>query len=182
MRYLVTGGTGLIGSRVVRDLVRDGERVVVYDWLPNRSSLARVMSEEEIDGAVTIVQGDVADSTHLFRTIQENGVERIIHLASLLMIESNADPRLALKVNCEGTICVFEAARVLGQQKVVWASSNAIFGPPDMYPGGRIPNEAPYYPRNVYSATKAFNEVAAAYYFGEYGVDITGISASLPSH
>ena len=175
MTYLVTGGTGLIGSRVVRDLVREGEDVVVYDWLPNRSSLTQVMSDEEIDGAVTIVEGDVADSPHLFRTILENGVERIIHLASLLMIESNANPLLALRVNCEGTVSVFEAARVLGLKKVVWASSNAIFGPPDMYPTGRIPNDAPYYPRNVYGATKAFNEVAATYYFNEYGVDITGI-------
>ena len=58
---------------------------------------------------------------------------------------------------------------------MVWASSNAIFGPPDMYPEGRIHNDAPYYPRNVYGATKAFNEVTAAYYFNEHGVDITGI-------
>ena len=85
MPYLVTGGTGLIGSRIVRDLVRDGQRVVVYDLFPNRGSLARVLTEDEIDGAVTIVQGDVADSTQLFRAISENGVERIIHLASLLM-------------------------------------------------------------------------------------------------
>ena len=34
MTYLVTGGTGLVGSRIVRDLVREGQRVVVYDWHP----------------------------------------------------------------------------------------------------------------------------------------------------
>ena len=136
MTYLVTGGTGLIGSRIVRDLAREGEQVVVYDWRPARSSLERLLSEEEIEGMVKIVRGDVADSRQLFRTIQENNVKRIIHLASILMPESNADPLLALRVNCEGTVCVFEAARVLGLQKVVWASSNAIFGPPEMYPGG----------------------------------------------
>ena len=175
MAYLVTGGTGLIGSRIVRDLVREGEQVVVYDWLPDRSSLERLMSEEEIGSMVKIVQGDITDSPHLFRTIKENNVEKIIHLASLLVLESNANPLRAVKVNCEGTICVFEATRTLGLKKVVWASSNACFGPPEKYPQEYIPNDAPHYPQNVYAATKSFNEVVAAYYFDQYGVDITGI-------
>jgi nucleoside-diphosphate-sugar epimerase len=175
MTYLVTGGTGLIGSRIARDLVREGEQVVVYDWFPARSSLERLMSEEEIGSMVKIVQGDVIDVPHLFRTIKENDVEKIIHTASLLALESNANPLSAVKVNCEGTICVFEAARILGLKKVVWASSNACFGPQEKYPEEYIPNDAPHYPQNVYAATKSFNEVVAAYYFDQYGVDITGI-------
>ena len=175
MAYLVTGGTGLIGSRIVRDLVREGEQVVAYDWLPARRSLERLMTEEEIGSMVKIVQGEITDSPHLFRTIKENNVEKIIHTASLLTLESNANPLLAVKVNCEGTICVFEAARILGLNKVVWSSSNSAFGPPEKYPEEYIPNDAPHYPQNVYGATKSFNEVVAAYYFDQYGVDITGI-------
>ena len=60
-------------------------------------------------------------------------------------------------------------------KKVVWASSNACFGPPEKYPEEYIPNDAPHYPQDVYGATKSFNEVVAAYYFDHYGVDITGI-------
>ena len=175
MTYLVTGGTGLIGSRIVRDLVRDGESVVVYDWLPSRDALERLMSEAEIAAGVTIVRGDVTDSPHLFRTILEHGVDTIIHTASLLVIESNANPIQAVKVNCEGTICVFEAARVLGLKKVVWSSSNSAFGPPEKYQQEYIPNDAPHYPQNVYGATKSFNEVVASYYSDHYGVDITGV-------
>jgi len=175
MTYLVTGGTGLIGSRIVRDLVLEGEQVVVYDWLPDRSSLERLMNEEEIENMIKIVQGEITDLPHLFRTITENNVEKIIHTASLLILDSNANPYLAVKVNCEGTICVFEAARILGLKKVVWSSSNACFGPPEKYPEEYIPNDAPHYPQNVYAATKSFNEVVAAYYFNQYGVDITGI-------
>ncbi len=175
MTYLVTGGTGLIGSRIVRDLVREGEQVVVYDFLPARSSLERLMSEEEIGSMVKIVQGEINDSPHLFRTIKENKVEKIIHTVSLLLLDSNSNPYLAVKVNCEGTICVFETARTLGLKKVVWASSNACFGPQEKYPQEYIPNDAPHYPQNVYAATKSFNEVVAAYYFNQYGVDITGI-------
>ena len=94
---------------------------------------------------VKIVQGDVTDAPSLFRTIRENNVEKIIHTASLLGTESNTNPLMALKVNCEGTICVFEAARVLGLEKVVWSSSHAAFGPPEMYPDEYIPNDAPHY-------------------------------------
>ena len=175
MTYLVTGGTGLVGSRIVRDLVREGERVVVYDWLPARSSLEQVLSEEEIGSMIEIVQGDVTDLPHLSRTIQENDVETVIHTASLLTVESNADPLQAVQVNCGGTISVFEAARTLGLKKVVWSSSNAAFGPPERYAEEYIPNDAPHYPQDVYGATKSFNESVADYYFEQHGVDITGI-------
>lgn len=175
MRYLVTGGTGFIGSCIVRDLVREGERVVVYDILPDRRFLERLMSEDEIESMVTIVRGDVTDPPHLFRTILENKVEKIIHTAYLLSPGSNANPYLAVKINCQGTICVFEAARTLGLTKVVYASSNSCFGPAEKYPQEYIPNDAPHYPQTVYGATKAFDEAVAAYYFNHYGVDITGI-------
>ena len=49
MTYLITGGTGFIGSRVVRDLVRNGEDVVVLDWYPEKIALQRILNEEEID-------------------------------------------------------------------------------------------------------------------------------------
>lgn len=175
MTYLVTGGTGFIGSRIVRDLVREGDKVVVYDLLPAVSSLERLMSEEEIGSMVKIVPGEITDFPHLFRTIKENKVEKIIHTVSLLVLDSNSNPYLAVKVNCEGAICVFEAARTLGLKKVVWASSNACFGPPEKYTEEYILNDAPHYPQNVYAATKSFNESVAAYYVDHYGVDITGI-------
>jgi len=175
MTYMVTGGTGFIGSRIVRDLVREGEKVVIYDFLPAISSLEELMSGEEIGSMVKIVPGEITDSPHLFRTIKENAVEKVIHTVSLLVLDSNSNPYLALKVNCEGAICVFEAARTLGLKKVVWASSNACFGPQEKYPEEYIPNDAPHYPQNIYAGTKSFNEVIAAYYVDHFDVDITGI-------
>jgi nucleoside-diphosphate-sugar epimerase len=175
MNYLVTGGTGLIGSRIVRDLVREGAQVVVYDLRPDVNMLRDLLSDEEIGDRVVIVQGDVTDVSNFFRAIIKNKVEAIIHTASLLVLDSNANPPLAVKVNCEGTLCVLEAVRTLELKKVVWASSNSVFGPPEMYPVGHIPNDAPHYPQNIYGATKSFNEAAAAYYFREHGVDVTGI-------
>lgn len=175
MTYLVTGGTGLIGSRIVRDLVSLGQSVVVYDWQPNKSFLESIIQEKEIDKMVKIVKGDVTDLPLLLRTIKTFTVEKIIHTASLLTLETNSDPILGLKVNCEGTLCVFEAAKISGLKKVVFASSNSVFGPPTKYPEEYIPNDAPHLPQNIYAATKSFNEIAANYYFDHYKVDITGV-------
>ena len=173
MVYLVTGGAGFIGSRVVRDLVREGEQVVVYDWFPERSGLERLLSEEEIKSSVKIVHGDVTDFSHLIRTLKDNNVEKVVHMAAIMILEFNANPLLGVKVNCEGTASVFEAARFLGLKKVVWPSSGSVFGPPEKYRQEYIPNDAPHYPQNIYGAAKSFDEFVAAYYSNRYGLDIT---------
>jgi len=175
MTYLVTGGTGLIGSRIVRDLARDGDRIVVYDWFPEMGSLERLLSADEIRSQIKMVQGDVTDFPNLLRTIKENGVEKIIHLAALLQAVAGANPPMAVKVNCEGTVNIFEAARFLELKKVVWASSSSVFGPPERYSQEYIPNNAPHYPQNIYGATKSFCEVAATHYSEHYDMDITAL-------
>jgi len=175
MTYLVTGGAGFIGSHVVRDLVREGEQVVVYDWFPERSALSRLLSEEEIKSSVKIVHGDVTNFSQLIRSLQENNVEKVIHMAAIMLLEFNANPLLGVRVNCEGTASVFEAARFVGLKKVVWASSGSVFGPPEKYPEEYIPNDAPHYPQNIYGAAKSFDEFVAAYYSDRYGLDITAL-------
>jgi UDP-glucose 4-epimerase len=175
MTTLVTGGTGFIGSRNVRDLVRDGETVVVYDWQPDIKSLQRVLTEEEIAGRVKIVQGDVTNFPLLFRTLKENKADKIVHMAGLLIHDVIANPLQGVKVNCEGTTNVFEAARLLELKKVVWPSSGSVYGPPEKYPQEYIPNDAPHYPQNLYGATKSLDEMIAAHYIDRYGLDITGL-------
>lgn len=175
MTYMVTGGAGFIGSRVVRDLVRQKEQVVVYDWFPERTVLERLLGEEEIQSQVKMVQGDVTDFAHLIRTLQENSVEEVIHMAAVMLLEMNANPLLGVRVNGEGTVSVFEAARLLGLKKVVWVSSGSVFGPAEKYPQEFIPNDAPHYPQNLYGAIKSFDEFVAAYYADRYGLDITAL-------
>jgi nucleoside-diphosphate-sugar epimerase len=175
MTYLVTGGTGFIGSRVVRDLVREGESVVVYDWIPEYTILERLLTKDEIKNKVKIVRGDVTDFAHLISTIKQNNVEKIVHLAALLLHDVNANPLLAVKINCEGTVATFEAAKLLGLKKVVWISSGSVFGPPEAYPQEYIPNDAPHFPQNLYGGTKSLDEQFAAYYADRYGLDIEAI-------
>ncbi len=175
MRYLVTGGTGLIGARIVRDLVEEGCEVVVFDIVPDGSALDRLLNSDQISENVKLIQGDVTDQPALFSAIAKNDVEVIFHTASLLKNDSDTSLLRAIKVNCEGTVNIFEAARTLGVKKVVWSSSNAVFGSAEMYSTEYISNDALYSPQSVYGATKTFNEVVAKHYYEEYGVDITGI-------
>jgi UDP-glucose 4-epimerase len=172
---MVTGGAGFIGSRIVRNLVREGEQVVVYDWVPTRVILDRVLDESEIQKSVKIVQGDVTDYATLVKSIKENNVDKVIHMAGMLIHEVNANPLLGLKVNCEGTVNVFEAARLLGLKKVVWASSGSVFGPAEMYPEEYIPTDAPHFPQNIYGATKSFDELVMNYYYKTYKLDVTAV-------
>jgi nucleoside-diphosphate-sugar epimerase len=175
MMYLVTGGTGFIGSRVVRDLVRSGEEVIALDWYPQRIALERMLNKEEIESKVKIVLGDVSDYALLTRIIKQYGIENIVHTAALLLHDVNSNPFLAVKVNCEGTVAVFEAAKLMNVKKVVWISSGSIFGPPENYAQEYISNDAIHNPQNLYGATKSLDEQFAAYYADNYDMDITAI-------
>jgi UDP-glucose 4-epimerase len=175
MAILVTGGTGFIGSRVVCDLVRQGLDVVVYDWTPERIMLERLINPQDLDKKVKVIQGDVTNFAHLTAVIKQNNIDIIVHCAAMLLHDVNANPLLAVKVNCEGTVATFEAARLLGLKKVVWISSGSVFGPPEAYSEEYIPNDAPHYPQNLYGGTKSLDEQFAAYYVERYNLDIVAI-------
>ena len=178
MTYLVTGGTGLIGAHVTRLLVQVGEKVVIYDINPIRNRIKDLL-EKQGDNTIEIIRGDVADLAHLIHTAQEYKVNRIIHMAALLTADCAANPLLAVKVNCIGTINILETARILGIEKVVWESSQQVFGPPEKYQQEFVMDDAPHYPRSVYGACKSFNEQMARHYFSEFGVDSIGLRPGL---
>lgn len=171
---LVTGGTGFIGAYIVRDLVREGMNVILYDVSPQTALLEQLLGKD-LKNKITIVRGDVLDLALLINTANEHKVSQIVHMAALLLSASSANPLLALRVNCEGTVNIFETARILGLKKLVWASSGAVFGPPEKYHQGYLPNDAPHYPGSLYGACKSFNEKAAELYLDKYGVDSIAI-------
>jgi nucleoside-diphosphate-sugar epimerase len=174
MTVLVTGGFGCIGSYTVRDLLAAGEQVVVYDIAEDHTIPRMVMAGAEI-GNVRFVQGDVTDLPSVLRAVKEHHVERIVHLASWQVPAANANPPMALRNICEGTIHMFEAQRLFGLPRVVWASSVAVFGSPEDYGHQTVRNDDPHYPKFVYGACKSLAEFYAQFYHDNYGCDIIGL-------
>ncbi len=169
MAIMATGGSGLIGSRIVRILAGLGHEVVSFDMAPPRASAS---SGEE---RVRPFRGDITRTAHLLEAVNGHGVDRIIHMAALLPPDTEDRPHQGMLVNIQGTNNVFEVARWTGVRRVVYASSIAVYG--DQAPFGDRPvteDDAPM-PINVYGMTKAANDFAAATYRQRFGLDLRGV-------
>jgi nucleoside-diphosphate-sugar epimerase len=174
MNYLITGGTGFIGSYIVKRLLDETHTVVAYDYQPSETSAQEVLTAEELS-RVNIINGDITDLDHLHRACEENKVERLIHMAGILAAETTGMVPSAVKINCVGTTNVFEVARLLNIPRVVWASSTAVYGAAKDYSYEFLPNDAPHHPLSVYGACKEFCEFMANFYFKAYGLDSIGL-------
>ena len=171
MTYLVTGGTGFIGAHIMRLLLKNGDKVVAFDIAPDRRLVEQVIGKAWTTRAV-LIAGDITDLEQITRVCEKNRVGKVIHTAAIVDSEN---PTLTVRVNCDGTLNVLEAARRLGLEKVVLTSSIAVFGPPERYPEEYIPNDAPHFPMTIYGASKSFNETCARFYFTEHGLDVVAI-------
>ena len=175
MSTLVTGAFGCIGAWVVRGLLGDGERPVLFD-LGDDPWRMRMLIAPDVASRVTIVRGDIADRDAVTRVVQEHGIRRIIHLAAWQVPLCRQDPSRGTLINVVGTANVFEAARAGGSQveRIVYASSAAVFGPPDLYPPGPVKDEAPPRPATHYGVYKVANEETARVYWDEHKIPSMG--------
>jgi CDP-glucose 4,6-dehydratase len=129
----VTGGTGLIGSWLVRRLVEAEAKVIclVRDWVP-QSELVRSRQIEQ----VTVVRGDIRDRDLLERTLGEYEIDTVIHLAAQTIVPiANRNPISTFETNIAGTWNLLEACRRSPQiRQVVIASSDKAYGDQDILP------------------------------------------------
>ena len=184
-RVLVTGGCGLVGSTTIDLLLRDcsPEKIVIFDNL-ERGSLDNVKQALK-DPRVTLVKGDIRDVAETRRVTQ--GMDAVVHMATLRITACAAEPRTALEVMCDGSFNVLEAAHAQGVKKVVTASTASIYGMANVFPTSE--DHHPYNNRTWYGASKimlegllrAFNDMyglpyIALRYFNVYGprMDIHG--------
>ena len=176
MRVLLTGGYGCIGSWISRNLLERGDQVWIYDLKEDPRRLRLILPEQKIR-QIAFIPGDVTDLAGLQKAIQTHEITHLIHLAGLQVPVCRADPLLGAKVNVVGTLAVFEAVRQSqGQVKrLVYASSAAVFGPPENYPAGPQPDDVPLQPTTHYGVFKCCNEGNARIYFQDHGVSSIGL-------
>ena len=133
-RFLVTGGTGCIGSWVVRGLVREGVPVTVVTTGRRMDRLRLILSAAELACGQRGHVGRQRPRGDRARG-RDARITTIVHLAALQLPLCAADPVGGARVNVQGTASMFELARRLDIGRVTFASSAAVYGPKDALPG-----------------------------------------------
>jgi nucleoside-diphosphate-sugar epimerase len=158
-RFLVTGGSGFIGSHVVDRLLEKGAReVVVFDKVVRRENL------DQAGGRVTVVEGDVTEARAVRNATE--GADGVFHMAVLPLGPSVENPRLAHEVNVGGSLNVFEAARDAGVEKVVYSSASSVYGDTEE----TTDESHPLNTRTMYGATKLAGEFYLCAFNAAYGL------------
>ncbi|MEX2616088.1 MAG: NAD(P)-dependent oxidoreductase [Alphaproteobacteria bacterium] len=171
MPILVTGAAGLIGSRIVRQLLDRGETVIGFDRTLRTGRLDDVMSE----GRIIALEGDITDIAAVTTAIAENGVDRVIHTAAVLPPVTEEDPVLGYSINIGGTNNLFEAARRNGVRRVVYPSSIATYRDQSDYGDVVLDEESRQQPFSLYGVSKLANEFAARAFTARHGLDCRGL-------
>src|SRR5512134_313780 len=129
----VTGGTGLVGSWLVKRLRESGADVVclVRDWVPQSEMVRKGWLEQ-----VKVVRGDICDRALQERVLGEYEIDTVIHLAAQTIVTiANRNPISTFETNIAGTWNLLEACRRSPKvRQIVVASSDKAYGDQDKLP------------------------------------------------
>jgi UDP-glucose 4-epimerase len=149
MSWLVTGGAGYIGSHVVQALREEGLEPVVIDDLS--SGFPRFVPD-----GVPFVEASILDRSAVEAAITDHGVEGVIHLAAFKYAGVSVQrPLHTYRQNVEGTASLLEAMTATGVTNLVFSSSAATFGTPDV---DLVTEQTPTHPESPYGESKLIGE------------------------
>jgi UDP-glucose 4-epimerase len=164
MKYLITGGSGFIGSHLAESLIARGDEVVIID----NQSTGSITNLKNIDSKVKLIDGDILDKSLLEKYVLES--DYVVHLAAALGVLNIVNkPLQSLKINIQGTENVLDFADRF-KKPVLIASTSEVYGK-----NGKVPlNEEddriighPLKSRWSYSEAKAVDESLAYFYYLE---------------
>lgn len=141
MLHLVTGGSGFLGSNIVKRLVAKGERVRVLD----------IWRSDDLPEGVEFFNADINDITQVRKAME--GVDYVHHNVALVPLSKAGNDYW--KVNVVGTKVALEEAQNAGVKMFCHMSSSAVFGCPDIMP---ITNDTPREPIEIYGRAKKAGE------------------------
>lgn len=177
MNVMVTGGSGFIGSHLCRNLVKQGEKVFVFDsFRQGEWELIRKVRMSDYADKVEVINGDITDFPFVLETLKKNSISRIIHTAAITFIPTAIKkPSLTFKVNTVGSFNLLEAARILDLKKFVYISSASTYGDFQYSP---VDEGHPLEPKDIYGATKAAADRLSLSYFRTYGLPVSVVRTS----
>ena len=170
MKFLVTGGTGFIGACVVRNLLARGVSVVIGEAKPDAAVAASLAGAD-------VMAMDVSNERAVAAVFEKHrDLTHCIHLAYLMSAEVEANPPLGVKVNVLGMVNLFEAAVRHKLARVVFASSETVYGASQKVYGERAVNEddftSPAEHFFTYGMMKVLNEFMAQKYVSKHGISL----------
>jgi UDP-glucose 4-epimerase len=177
MKFLVTGGTGFIGACVVRNLLARGIPVVVGEARADPKVAATLVGAE-------VEEMDVSDNRAVDAVFEKHpDITHCVHLAYLMSAEVEEDPPLGVKVNVLGMTYMFDAAVRHKLARLVFASSETVYGgsqkPYDDRPVSEDDYCAPTEIFYTYGMMKILNEFMANKYAKKHGVSLACVRPAI---
>lgn len=177
MRLLVTGGSGFIGSAVVRLALSEGISVVNVDALTYAAGLTN-LAEFESNPLYSFQHADIRDRAALDNIFTAFKPTAVLHLAAESHVDRSIDgPGEFMTTNVLGTFNLLEAARVawraqgiMADARFIHVSTDEVFG--ELGDTGKFTELTPYSPRSPYSASKAASDHVARAWRETYGLPV----------
>ncbi len=164
----VTGGTGLVGSWLVKRLIAAGADVVclVRDWVPQSEMIRSGYIEK-----VKVARGDIRDRDMLERVLGEFEIDTVIHLAAQTIVTiANRNPISTFETNIAGTWNVLEAARRSPKVKqIIMASSDKAYGDQETLP---YDEKTPLQGQHPYDVSKSAADLIAYTYAKSFDLPV----------
>lgn len=170
-RVLVIGGAGFIGSHVVDELIReDLKEIIIYDNFC-RGTIEN-LKDALRDPRVRIyeVGGDICQTDILASAMK--GVDYVVHLAALWLLQCYEYPRAAFDVNMRGTFNVLETSVKNKVRKLIYSSSASVYGDAIEIP---MTEDHPFNNKTFYGATKVAGEQMCRAFYHRYGLNYVGL-------
>ena len=180
MATLVTGGTGFVGSNIVKALLQRGHEVVCFD-LVAPDGLTRKYAEPWSD-EVSFVQGDILSKGDLERVAAQHDIVKIVHAAVYTGIRRDIEAqrsRSIVDINLAGTANLLDLASGLKPQRFVYVSSGAVYG--EHRDSDEVLHEdSVLLPRSLYAVTKHASELLVHRYGELHGFETVSLRLSSP--
>ena len=166
MKIFVTGGAGYIGGTVAALLMEKGHRAVIFDNLSHsRRSL--------VPSGAEFIEGELADRAEIERILEAaegagEPFDGVLHFAALIEAgESMQRPEIYFRNNSASTLSLLEAMLACGPKRLVFSSTAAVYGEPEVIP---IQEDARLAPTNPYGQSKLLVEQMLAWFHRIHGL------------